>query len=477
MAELDLSDVQGNILAGFLKDHQVFMMLQIVDADAAKAWIRQAASTQVASAKEVAAFNELFKAIRFRRSEHAIVKSTWMNIAFTRNGLTKLGVTAADLQRMDQSFAADVTTQARTVLGDAGPSAPEQWRAAYRDQRIDAVVILASDDESDLDAEEKFFADGVESNGFTVVDTERGEARTDRPGHEHFGFRDGVSQPRIAGIGDAAPDALPPWDFLVDAVDNVAPPQPALPPGYPAPAPVPPNGPPAWTHQGSYLVFRRLKQLVSAWNEFVEGSCPAHMGNDVFAAKLVGRYEDGAPFEHIRSLPAYDPSAGDPGAASDAASGEHRDDFDYSGDADGMLMPRAAHIRKTNPRDPQFAHKRILRRGIAYGQPYDPDAPDASARGKDGDRGLLFACYQRSIGDQFEFIQQAWANKPDFPGPAPAPGVDVLIGQAADGNRYIDVPEARGTQRFNGIAAFVQTTGTLYCFQPAISTLKTIGGG
>jgi Dyp-type peroxidase family len=449
-------------------------MLEISDPPTAKDWIRQAASSQVASAKEVAAFNDLFKAIRARRSEHAIVKSTWMNIAFTRGGLQKLGVQPGDVQRMDASFTQDVTAQARTVLGDIGPSAPEQWHPVYRDQRIDAIIILASDDVPSLNEEEKFFADQVEGHGFAVLATERGEARIDRPGHEHFGFRDGISQPRVNGVGEPAPDALPPWDFLVDAVDNPAPPP--SPPGYPAPPPAPPNGPPPWTHQGSYLVFRRLRQFVSAWKDFVEESCPAHMGNDVFAAKLVGRYENGAPFERIASVPTYDPSAGDPGHGSDPTKAEHRDDFTYAADADGMLMPRAAHIRKTNPRDAQFAKKRILRRGIAYGEPYDPEADDNSARGKNADRGLLFACYQRSIGDQFEFIQQQWANKPEFPPPAPPPGIDVLIGQPPDGNRYVDVPQPHGTERFNTIAPFVQTTGTLYCFQPSISALKNLGG-
>jgi len=222
------------------------------------------------------------------------------------------------------------------------------------------------------------------------------------------------------------------------------------------------------------LVFRRLRQLVAEWSDFVEDACPAHLTGR-FAAKLVGRYEDGAPYEKIRSLPAYDPDQGDPGAASDAVQAQYRDDFDYTQDAAGAIMPRASHIRKTNPRDPQFTHKRILRRGIAYGEPYDPEAVVGSLRAKDADRGLLFACYQRSIGDQFEFIQQNWANKADFPAPAPPPGVDVLIGQPADGNRFIEIPEPHATARLNGIATFVQTTGTLYCFQPSISALKTLG--
>jgi deferrochelatase/peroxidase EfeB len=48
----------------------------------------------------------------------------------------------------------------------------------------------------------------------------------------------------------------------------------------------------------------------------------------------------------------------------------------------------------------------ILRRGIAYGEPYlgvahpDPDA----------DRGLMFLCYGATIEDQFEFLTRRWST-------------------------------------------------------------------
>ncbi len=61
--------------------------------------------------------------------------------------------------------------------------------------------------------------------------------------------------------------------------------------------------------------------------------------------------------------------------------------------------------------------RRILRRGI----PYSPQLLDtASAEDLERDRGLLFLCAQSNIEKQFQFIQQTWANDPNFTTPPPA---------------------------------------------------------
>ena len=110
----------------------------------------------------------------------------------------------------------------------------------------------------------------------------------------------------------------------------------------------------------------------------------------------------------------------------------------------GTVCPHFAHIRKTHPRDtatemgkPHDSMLRmILRRGIAYGEPYlgvdDPD-PDV-------DRGLMFLCYGASIEDQFEFLTRRWSNLPNQPNDG---GHDPVIGQRdsnGDRERFIDVP-------------------------------------
>ncbi len=265
-----LSNIQGNVLGGFLKDHQVFLMLSIADAAAAKSWIRQTACNEVATADEVLDFNKLFKKLRQRRGEHAIVKCTWMNVAFTRRGLATLGVSVADLALLDPSFNANLADQAKNVLGDANASAPANWRPPYRDQTVDTVIIVAADDRDDLDAQVEFFTGQATANGFELVGTESGKAREgEHRGHEHFGYKDGISQPRIQNFDDGG--TLPPWLFLVDA--SVAAPTGAAAtiaqyPGQPVTPPAP-AGPPQWAHEGSYLVFRRLRQLVPEFGDFV----------------------------------------------------------------------------------------------------------------------------------------------------------------------------------------------------------------
>ncbi len=475
MAQLQLDEVQGNVLGGFLKDHQTFLMLGIVDPARSARWIRESACDQVATAAEVLQFNALFKALRARRGEHATVKATWMNIAFTRRGLELLGVPG--IPQMDEAFAAgSVAARARDVLGDGHASAPENWNAPYRDEAIHAVVIVASDERDELQAYVDFILDAATSNGLELLGIERGNALPGAlRGHEHFGYKDGVSQPSIQGV-DQGPNLLSPWDFVVNAVDAAPPasPQQAGYPPPPAPAPVPP-----WTHQGSYLVFRRLRQNVPLFNEWEEQEAPHNLDSDRFGAKVVGRYEDGAPYERVPGCP-YDPNAGQPSAHGehDILRPENINNFDYGADQDGQLMPHAAHIRKVNPRGSFGApNVRIIRRGIAYGAPYDPVAEDDAPGGKNTDRGLLFAAYQASIVRQFEFIQQTWSNSAGFPaGVNPPPGQDVIIGQTASGTREFVVPLPAQPHTIQNIPAFVTTTGTLYCFSPSISALKKLGG-
>src|SRR5437879_3829932 len=62
---LEISQIQGNILAGFNKDYQTFLFLRITDATAARAWLQSLAPT-ITTTEEVLAFNRLYKALRAR---------------------------------------------------------------------------------------------------------------------------------------------------------------------------------------------------------------------------------------------------------------------------------------------------------------------------------------------------------------------------------------------------------------------------
>lgn len=340
-----------------------------------------------------------------------------------------------------------------------------------------------------------------------------GEARQDLPGHEHFGFDDGVSQPGIVGItdpqnpadpkqGQPGQDLLQPGEFVIGyermlgpppAPAPVPPPEPppyASQPASPVPAPgttPPPPGlfadqSPAWTLNGSYLVFRRLRQDVGAFHRFVSEQAQVNsVTEDFMGAKLVGRYASGAPLEPLKDnlIPgAGDPNLGDPSVDHpEILDFLHINNFEYGGDVDGAHVPRASHIRKAYPRDQvppgeeETQTHRLLRRGIAYGAPFDPDSPTDSATGADADRGLLFLCFQTSIARQFEFVQQKWVNPPDFP--QAGDGNDPVIGLNS-GPQAISFPLKDQTAHINFMQRWVVTTGGDYFFQPSISALGTI---
>lgn len=150
--------------------------------------------------------------------------------------------------------------------------------------------------------------------------------------------------------------------------------------------------------------------------------------------------------------------------------------FHYVDDPAGTAVPRSAHIRKVYPRDEDTPGggenntqlRRLLRRGIPYGASLNLTNP---APNDDGDRGLLFLCYQASIEDQFEFVQKAWVNNPDFP--EGGDGEDPVMAQSPAGRFTCPGSTPAVT---SALAHFVKTTGGDYFFQPSISALYHIAG-
>src|SRR5262249_22104883 len=118
---LDVHDIQGNILAGFNKDHQFLIALRLRDIPAARRWLRRIAS-QISSLAEVHLFNHLFRMRRARIGhDPAGLVATWANIAFSYPGLAAL-TSQADADGVpDAPFRAGLPAQAG-ALGD--PVAP-----------------------------------------------------------------------------------------------------------------------------------------------------------------------------------------------------------------------------------------------------------------------------------------------------------------------------------------------------------------
>lgn len=393
---------------------------------------------------------------------------------------------APGLDSLPEEFRLGMKSRA-SILGDVDQSAPESWVAPFQ-QEIHAMAILASDDPNDLEEEHQHLRRHIAESGVTELGLVDGNTRTPEPGHEHFGFKDGISQPAIAGVtSDAKPgeDVIAPGEFILG---QPSPGEPAEPPPVPAGAysPTPPPAqpaPPDWTANGSYLVFRRLFQDVQGFKDFVtRTSAENSMTEDLLGAKLVGRYKSGAPLEKTRGAASgLDPESPEAAAAdSPALASDEIDNFDYDQDPDGKLMPRAAHIRKTNPRsavppgkDESNRH-RILRRGIPYGPEIVPgETPYGGGAPVDGqDRGLLFLCYQSSIANGFEFIQSQWANQDNFP--HEGDGRDPIISQDQAEPKFT-IPRGEDALHLT-LARWVITTGGEYFFSPSITGIKQLSG-
>ena len=463
---IDVTNIQGNIVAGFNKDNQIIMFLGFPESEErTRNWIAHM-SRWVATTEEVRAFNDVFRLTRARRpDDREPLSATWVQLLFTAEGLRKLDVPAEEIQLLDPAFAQGMSARAE-LLGDSGDSAPAEWHPPFGRGEIHAAVIVASDNDHDLrkecDAlERRFLTHGLKllwkQEGHTLPDPLRG--------HEHFGFKDGISQPTVAEFDTpppSGPPSVPAGDFVL---------------GYP-------DGSgdtrdvPGWARDGSLAVFRRLNQDVAGFRGFLAAlSAEVGLSPDQLGAKMVGRWKSGAATDQA-------PDADGPTLVGQ----DSNNSFTYADDAEGFRTPRFAHIRKVFPRDQApnppagDAHRRrILRRGAPFG-PILPDAP--SEKQIEKERGLLFICFQASLVDQFEFIQRLWCNASDFPtGPVPpVDGYQPTPGVPGDGpDPIVGMHHGQGVNNLKrpgvsdqrvALQQFVRTTGGEYLFCPSISALE-----
>ena len=481
---LELKEIQGNVLAGFNKDYASFLFFALPDEQAqARTWLAGLVD-QVATTEEVKQFNDLFRAIRSRRGDReGVVEAAWMNLAFTHEGLEKLGVAQPELNQFPEEFRQGMRQRAATI-GDVHDNDPSRWPSGLGTRTIHALMIIAADSIEDRNRDVLHFIRHAARHGVSLVFQQDGMTRRDAPGYEHFGFRDGISQPGIRGFTgpsySSSPDGSGPHQDLIAAGEFVL--------GYPrqgslaskSPAQDPADDPlspqPDWTHNGSYLVFRRLRQDVKGFRDFLTTeAAKQEQSVDLFGAKLVGRYRSGAPLEGA------DNAAEDPGTTNPDVLGKAKiNAFAYSTDPHGAQVPRAAHIRKTYPRDQQVPgdesgeRPRILRRGIPFGRTFHYGNPPDSPFGTDpqfpNDRGLCFVCYQRSIRDQFEIIQRNWVNQESAP--QPGDGVDPVASQSSP-ERSFRLPGG-AVDPVSLPNQWVMTTGGEYFFSPSISALKQL---
>jgi deferrochelatase/peroxidase EfeB len=92
----------------------------------------------------------------------------------------------------------------------------------------------------------------------------------------------------------------------------------------------------------------------------------------------------------------------DSGAPLDGNS--ENDQPDYQADPDGEITPLNAHIRLANPRTPQTANQRLIRRSYNYDLGVDSNGNFQA--------GHIFLAYQQDLQRQFETVQNRLAGEP-----------------------------------------------------------------
>ena len=493
-ADAEFDDIQG--IARFGYGHLTaacFYLLRIADPAAAREWLGAAPVT------------------------NAIVRDpppdTALQVAFSVDGLRTLGLSSAGLEGFSAEFLSGMAgDDARSRrLGDIGANSPATWvwgNAAY----VPHLLAMVYATPARFEAWKREVAGVLWGRAFSVLEC---LDTTDMGGREPFGFVDGISQPvfdwerrldlqdveaayrNLTMLGELLLGHPNEYGKYTDRplLEASADPAGLLPEAEDVPDKR------DLGRNGTYLVFRDLRQDVRGFWQFLAGKAAASRTPQALAEAMVGRSMQGDPL--------VPPNEGAIVGAEHGAEGR-RNRFTFDSDPEGTHCPFGAHIRRANPRtadvppgtlgalmrvvqtlglarqkprDDVIASvrfHRILRRGREYGAPLPPD--DALQPGSgDEDRGLRFLCLNANIARQFEFVQNAWMLSTKFGGVTEES--DPLLGnrRAIAGCRLTDAfaySRDNGVrQRLRGVPQFVTVRGGGYFFLPGLRALQYLARG
>jgi Dyp-type peroxidase family len=463
---LEKHDIQAIVLSGFPDHpHASYLLLKVIDAANARRWLLKLA-TQVRHAGS-----------RPDASEPSIV-----NVAFSAAGLRAMGMADDALATFAPEFQEGMAGQEHRsrILGDTGESAPETWVwGAPRQDPVHVLLMLYASTADELgkilEAQRAQYRDPPALEEVFVRDTVVLPER-----REHFGFADGIAQPRVLGSGahTASGGFVQAGEFVLGYLNEYKqlPPSPSIAAAAASGESLPKVGGQDRRdlgRNGTYLVVRHLAQDVELfWQTMQAKSAELSGAADRkeairLAAKCVGRWPDGAP---LARAPDTDDSRLD---------GDNT--FGYRDDPGGFGCPVGAHIRRANPRDslepgPDESlavvnRHRILRRGRSYGPALAAFEKDPAGR----ERGLFFICINASIRRQFEFVQQTWLDNVKFSGLYE--DKDPLLGdQDPEKGGIFTIPSSPMRQQLTGMPRFVKVKGGAYFFLPGVNALKAIAG-
>ena len=439
MANLDLADIQHILLTRTPALTGRSEFLSFADPAGGRAWI-------------AGLFDRLRSAEMASRSVDA--EDRWVTLAFTWNGLRALGVDDASLATFPDEFKQGMAARA-DILGDTGNNHPEHWLGELASPDLHAIAILfARDDAARESAVVNHHELVARCPGVRVLSHLDLEASPPFDhAHDHFGYRDRLSQTVIEGSGEVPTPgsgaALKAGEFILGYDDEAGPPR-YLP------------QPEILARNGTYMAYRRLEEHVGRFREFLaeQGKTPEEQ--ELVAAKLMGRWRSGAPLHVAREKD--DPALG--------ADPMRNNDFLYKEqDPHGYAVPLGSHIRRMNPRDTgsNMNRRRMIRRGATYGKALPEGAPEDGV-----ERGIAAFVICANLVRQFEFAQNVWANDPNFH--ELKNERDPFIGNH-DGTFEYKIPKRPIRKTIKGLPAFTTVRGGAYFFMPGLTAMRWLASG
>jgi Dyp-type peroxidase family len=435
---LEFDDIQHLLLTRAPAITGRYEFLSFQTPEQGRAWLKQMIPTVQSAASAAASVDS---------------EKRWVSIAFTWNGLRALGVDEASLSTFPEEFRQGMAARAN-MLGDVGANHPDNWVGGLASPDLHAIAILFARSEEErkrcMREHDAFLA---KTQGVKVLSSLDLEATPPFDhAHDHFGYRDRLTQPEIEGSGvEPSPGSGSPLkagEFILGYDDERGPVH-----GLPTPE--------VLSRNGSFMAYRRLEEHVGKFRDFLRQNAATSEEQELLAAKLMGRWRSGAPL-------VLAPDKDDPALGADRL---RNNNFDYGKmDPLGYAVPLGAHIRRMNPRDTaaNVNRRRMLRRGATYG----PLLPDGAS--EDGqERGIAAFILCASLVRQFEFAQNVWINDPNFH--ELGNERDPIIG-TQDGTLEFKIPKRPIRRKITGLPAFTTVKGGAYFFLPGLRALRWLAG-
>ncbi|GLY27446.1 hypothetical protein Kisp02_08110 [Kineosporia sp. NBRC 101731] len=494
LTDPDLTDVQNLVTSGYPRHHAArHLMLRVTDSASARSWLGRIVDEIPTAGWAEHLVDRLERDVEGADAGTPTQKrpsspTFAVHVALSYAGLQAFGLPTAELTGFPAEFSAGMASREAGLIPGTGT---DTWQGPFtQTQDLHLLLMVSAPTHEVLDAE-LASRPGLlpdESSGLVVLDTVEAGRIADAPGpdgaraagfREHFGFVDGLSQPRVHGVTTGRHTAeLPPGEALLGYRDID---------GDTAGA----NLATSVGLNGSYLVWRKLEQDVAGFEALTQDlasnlASRVPTGTDpkeLAAAKIMGRWRDGTPITLSTDGPR-------PALA--------KSTFDYqAGDPEGFGCPVGAHVRRANPRDSRptdpdpdriegrsaelegtlALRHRMLRRGIPYGKPVSAQLwagePAPSDAGDHDERGLLFVALVGDIHRQFEFVQAHWMS--DGNSFRLGADRDVISGAAPNGCKFVvQGPNPAFVEQPNQI---VTCRGGEYFLLPGIKALRRIAAG